>query len=363
MARALSACARSLSVLALDPALAEVDFTRALYIDTETTGLLGGTGTLPFLIGCARFELGSLVVEQLLLERPGHEGPMLRRLAELLAQASCIVSFNGKSFDWPLLRTRFIMNRVPAPKVPAHLDLLHCARRVYKRRLGSVRLIELEAAVLGFERIEDLPGELIPETYLGFLRGRTPGAALWPVVEHNRSDLVALPAMLGELVRRFAEPSAPELRQDARDQLGFAQVAARADDPQRALAFAQAAAESDVRGELAPEAMYLAGMLKLKVGDLAGAVCAFRDSLEASHGRAEASARAHLALAKMFEHRLKDPERAFFHAPHTGLAEGNEASARRVQRLQKKWQRCLGAASAEGTADVLRGGLLEKIVE
>jgi len=342
---ALSACSQALSVLALDPTLAGVDFSRALYIDTETTGLLGGAGTLPFLIGCARFEDDCLVVEQLLLERPGFEGAMLRRLGELLAQASCIVSFNGKSFDWPLLRTRFILNRVAAPRVPAHLDLLHCARRVYKRRLGSVRLIELEEAVLGFERVDDLPGELIPETYLGFLRGRTPGAALWPVVEHNRSDLVALPAMLGELVRCFSSAPAPELQQDARDQLGFAHVAARADDGPRALRFAEAAAVSDVRGELAPEAMYLAGVLRLKAGDLPGAVRSFKESLESAHGRAEASARAHLALAKLFEHQLKDPQSAAFHAPHTGAVEGDEASARRVMRLQRKWQRCLGASS------------------
>jgi uncharacterized protein YprB with RNaseH-like and TPR domain len=339
---ALAACPQALSILALDPTLSCVDFSRALYIDTETTGLLGGTGTLPFLIGCARFEAGCLVVEQLLLERPGLEAPMLSRLGELLADASCIVSFNGKSFDWPLLRTRFIMNRVPAPKVPAHLDLLHCARRVYKRRLGSVRLIQLEEAVLGFERVDDMPGELIPETYLGFLRGRISGAALWPIVAHNRSDLVALPAMLGELVRRFTEPapaSSQEREQDARDQLGFARVAARADDRQRALAFAESAAEADLRGELSPEAMYLAGVLKLKAGDLEGALQAFNASLAAACGRAEASAPAHLALAKMFEHRLKDPERACIHAAHTGPVEGPEASARRVSRLQRKSSR------------------------
>jgi uncharacterized protein YprB with RNaseH-like and TPR domain len=329
---ALEACARDLAVLALDPTLESIDFSRALYIDTETTGLLGGSGTLPFLIGLAWFEGRCLRVEQMLLERPGLEVPMLQRLAQVLAQASCIVSYNGKSFDWPLLRTRFIMNRVAAPKVPAHLDLLHCARRVYKRRLGAVRLINLDESILGFERVDDMPGELIPQTYLGFLRGQVAGGALLPVVDHNRHDLVALAAILGELVRRFRGEDA----QDARDQFGFASVAARAEDHSRALAFAEAAAEADIRGELAPEALYLAGELKLRAGEFHAALQAFLQSLEAAGFHEQHASRAHLALAKLCEHKLRDFQRALHHAQHTGPCEGEDGRARRVARLQRK---------------------------
>jgi tetratricopeptide (TPR) repeat protein len=319
--------------LALDPALEGVDFSRALYIDTETTGLSGGSGTLPFLIGMARFEGRELVVEQLLLERPGHEAAMLLRLAEEITRSSCIVSYNGKSFDWPLLRTRFILNRVPAPRVPAHLDLLHCARRVYKRRLGAVRLVHLEEQILGFTRVDDISGELIPQTYLGFLRGQVPARELVPIVDHNRHDLVALAAMQGELVRRFR---ALDASQDARDQLGFARVAARASDAQRALSFAHGAAEADVRGELAPEALYLAGELKLKQGDVEGARAAYLQSAESAPAHSEQAARAHLALAKLLEHRLKHYEQALLHAQHCGAVEGSEACARRVERLNRK---------------------------
>jgi hypothetical protein len=262
-----------------------------------------------------------------------------------------IVSFNGKSFDWPLLRTRFILQRLRAPALPGHLDLLHCARRIYKRRLGSVRLIELEQSLLGFERCDDLPGELIPETYLGFLRGRSPAAALWPIVDHNRSDLVALPALLGRLGHGFAASSEADatsvLRCDASDQLGFAQVAARAQDRgragehnralrQRALAFAEAAVAADLRGELAAEAMHLTGMLRLQDGDHAGAQLAFDRCIASAGGRHDLSARAHLALAKLFEHKFKDLNRAAMHAQHTGPAEGAQACARRIQRLQRK---------------------------
>jgi uncharacterized protein YprB with RNaseH-like and TPR domain len=333
VALALQSCAQDLSVLALDPTLAEVDIKRALYIDTETTGLMGGAGTLPFLIGMAWFEGECLVVEQLLLEKPGQEAPMLARLTERMALSSCIVSYNGKSFDWPLLRTRFILNRIAAPRVPAHLDLLHCARRVYKRRLGAVRLVHLEEQILGFTRVDDVAGELIPQTYLGFLRGTVEGAALGPIIEHNRHDLVALSAILGELVRRFR---GEHTTQDARDQLGFAHVAARAEDKERALSFAHGAAEADVRGEIAPQALFLAAELKLRAGDVQGAELALRSSLEAAVAHSEQAARAHLALAKLYEHKLKQPARALQHAQHTAASEGDEACKRRVERLRRR---------------------------
>jgi len=335
VALALSVAARDLSILALDPALEGVDFSRALYIDTETTGLAGGSGTIPFLVGMAWFEGRNLTVEQLLLEKPGHEGPILRRLAERLSRASCIVSYNGKSFDWPLLRTRFILNRVPAPAVPAHLDLLHCARRVYKRRLGAVRLVHLEEQVLGFTRVDDIAGEMIPQTYLGFLRGQVPASALEPIVEHNRSDLVALAAIMGELVRRFST----EHHQDARDSLGYAQVAARAEDHVRAVGLAEQAAEDDVRGELAPQALFLAGQLYARKGDFEAAIQRYEASIEAAAGDLSQAAPARLALAKLFERSKRDLAAALAHAWHTAPAEGDAARDKRVARLSLRIER------------------------
>ena len=113
---------------------------------------------------------------------------MLRRLGERIAAASCLVSYNGKTFDWPLLRTRFIMNRIPAPELPPHLDLLHCTRRVLKPSMGSVRLTEVERELLGFYREDDVDGALIPGLYLSYLRGGDP-EPLSGVLEHNRHDL------------------------------------------------------------------------------------------------------------------------------------------------------------------------------
>jgi uncharacterized protein YprB with RNaseH-like and TPR domain len=334
--RAARVHASEVALLALDAQLAGCELARALYIDTETTGLAGGSGTLPFLIGMAWFEDERLCVEQVLLPKPGHEGPMLARLAERIAAASVLVSYNGKSFDWPLLRTRFVLNRLAVPPLPPHLDLLHCARRVYKQRLGSVRLVHLEQELLGHERIDDLPGELIPQRYFEFMRGHADGATLKPILDHNRSDLVALPALLGELARRFALD--PTARQHACDQLAFARVAARAQERERAIAHAQAAIEGDVRGAWSAHAHLLLGELELKRGALQASIEAFERVLECAEAELE-RARAHLALAKLHEHKTKLYERALVHAACTLACEGEHARNRRVHRLTSRIER------------------------
>ncbi len=157
------ASAELLSLLALDPALARCDLAGALYLDTETTGLQGGTGTVAFLVGLGYWVgEGGLVVEQLLIRALGEEAPMLEHVAERIARASLLVTFNGKSFDLPLLRTRFALARIPMPDPPPHLDLLHVARRVHRARAREgrpfeCRLTSLERTVLGFERFYDTP--------------------------------------------------------------------------------------------------------------------------------------------------------------------------------------------------------------
>src|SRR5581483_1819887 len=203
------------------------------------TGLHGGAGTLPFVIGLAWFDGASLIVRQLFVPRPGHERPLLQRLAEQLACASLLVTFNGKCFDWPLLRARFVMNRIPLPPALPHLDLLHCARRVFKRRLGATRLQDLEAQVLGFHREDDIAGAEIPAVYFDWLRsGRS--HLIERVLEHNAQDIISMAAVLAELCRRFDVVADDD---PAEDCLGLARVSERSGDSSRAEALARAAAE------------------------------------------------------------------------------------------------------------------------
>jgi uncharacterized protein YprB with RNaseH-like and TPR domain len=180
------------------------DPERWLFLDTETTGLSGGTGTYAFLIGIAWWDSGGLQVEQFLMRDFSEEHSVLLELAERLAQRPVLVTFNGKTFDWPLLESRYLMTRtICVPQLTAHLDLLHPARAVWKLRLGSVRLMELEEHVLdarrlGWDRADDVPSNMIPQFYFDYLRGRSV-APLAGVVRHNRNDLRGLAALFGKL--------------------------------------------------------------------------------------------------------------------------------------------------------------------
>ncbi|MEM8608249.1 MAG: ribonuclease H-like domain-containing protein [Myxococcota bacterium] len=331
---ALDVCVDRLAQLALDPSLEGIDIRRALFFDTETTGLAGGTGTVPFLIGIAWFEDESLRVQQLFLPQLGREAPMLHWLRERIAMSSCVVSFNGKTFDWPLLRTRYIMNRVPAPELPPHVDLLHCARRVLRSRLGSVRLVELERKVLGMTRQDDVSGALIPQLYFDYLDGGEV-SPIAKVIEHNANDLIALAALIAKLVAHFDEVHGED---DPRDHLAYAKIADRTGDAGRARSFARAAADGGGSTGCTVEACLLTAKLARREGDADGEERALLEALDAADDELM-SAAARLALSKHYEHRRKDTERALEHARRTAAAEGDEACERRVARLERRLAR------------------------
>lgn len=175
-----------------------------LFLDTETTGLAGGTGTYAFLVGLAWWDSGGLQLEQMFLRDFSEEHSLLQELADRLSERPVLVTFNGKTFDWPLLENRFTMTRaIRVPQLAAHLDLLHPARALWKFRLGSVRLVELEqhvldAARLGWRREDDVIPAMIPQFYFDYLRGGS-GHPLVGVVKHNQMDLRGLAALFGKI--------------------------------------------------------------------------------------------------------------------------------------------------------------------
>ncbi|MFN7701954.1 MAG: ribonuclease H-like domain-containing protein [Deltaproteobacteria bacterium] len=291
VAGALGVSPRTLAALALDDTLVNVDPRRVLFLDTETTGLSGGTGTLPFLIGLAWFEDESLCLEQLLLRKPGEERPLLERLALRLASASAICTYNGKSFDWPLLRTRAVMNRVAVPAPAAHLDLLHCARRVFGPRLKEVRLVQMETEVLGLRREHDIDGAEIPARFWDFVRGAD-GSTLTPVIEHNANDLVALAALVAALAERWdgvLPHHAPE------DRLAVAKVAYRYGDHPRALERARAAADAGGASHVTTQALVLGAQAARKTDDRRVEEAMLLEALD--HAVGSERAQIHLALA------------------------------------------------------------------
>jgi uncharacterized protein YprB with RNaseH-like and TPR domain len=167
-----------------------------LLLDTETSGLAGGSGTFVFLLGLARVEDDTLVLRQYLATGFGGEQPMLAALRDELARTRCIVTFNGKSFDVPLLKTRFLLGREPPPfDGLAHCDLLHVTRRHLRDGWPDCRLRTTESRALGFERIGDLPGAEVPAAWRRWLT-HADAEGIIRVLEHNREDLVSLAAVV-----------------------------------------------------------------------------------------------------------------------------------------------------------------------
>lgn len=198
---ALSVSAEALRVLTRDAGLP--DARRLLFLDTETTGLSGGTGTYAFLVGAGFIEDDRFVVVQHFMRDLDEEPALLAAVAPLLERASGVVTFNGSGFDVPLLETRFILGRRRWPATLLHMDLMHPARRVWAARFVDCRLGTLEREVLGLKREDDVPGSLIPSLYFDFLRRRH-AAPLARVFTHNCDDVLSLVALLGWLGHALA---------------------------------------------------------------------------------------------------------------------------------------------------------------
>ena len=195
-------------------ALRDLDPRRLLFLDTETTGLSGGTGTYVFLVGVAFFsEAGDeVIVRQYFLSDVSAERCLLLALNDLFSNFAAVVTFNGKSFDWPLLETRFITSRLRCVlKDPPHLDMLGPSRRLWKERLDSCSLEMLETHILGVRRGFDVPGWRIPSLYFQYLHAGHVGHVL-PVFDHNEHDLLTLMALTGHVGRILDEPDEADLQ-------------------------------------------------------------------------------------------------------------------------------------------------------
>jgi uncharacterized protein YprB with RNaseH-like and TPR domain len=197
----------TLARLSRDSRLQSFDFRRTLFLDTETNGLAGGAGTYAFLIGVGYWQGDYFYIEQYFMRHPGEERAVLAHISTLLEQFDSFVTFNGKSFDIPVLETRYVLSRQPRPlRERLHLDLLHPARRFWKWRLESCALSQLEQHILGMARSEaDVPGYLIPYLYNTFLRDQN-AHPLKGIFYHNHQDLMALAALAVYMTRMVGDP-------------------------------------------------------------------------------------------------------------------------------------------------------------
>jgi uncharacterized protein YprB with RNaseH-like and TPR domain len=285
------------TIRVLAPALEQpIDARGLVFLDTETTGLAGGTGTYAFLVGLARFEGDVLRVTQLFMRDLDEEPALVAAVARCLDGAAGVVTFNGGGFDLPLLETRFILQRRRWPALLPHVDLMRPARRVWSEWLEDCRLGTLESRVLGVSRERDVSGALIPSLYFQYLRRRV-AAPLRDVLTHNRHDVLALVALLGRLRRAVEDADGLS----AEEQAGLGRLWERT-DVERACACYEAALASGLDGDQA----YGVRMRLARWEKRRARWAAARALWEAAVTAASFDPRPWEELAKFHEHRARD---------------------------------------------------------
>jgi uncharacterized protein YprB with RNaseH-like and TPR domain len=298
----------ALRLLAPDAPAIVADPQQWLFLDTETTGLAGGTGTYAFMVGLAWWDAGGLEVEQFFLREHSEEHSLLTALAERMAERSVLVTFNGKTFDWPLLETRYRMTRsIRTPEPRVHLDFLHPARNLWRLRLGSVRLAELERHVLGWNRNDNLPSEFIPQIYFDFLRGGSPDP-LVPIFHHNQMDLRGLAGLAGRVMQVLSDPERSAC--DAYELYGASRICERRGESTRARKLFQSTIEKGESEEFPEQAGRAArrslALIAKREGDHSAAV----EHWEKLAGGTREGLEAYEQLAIYHERHARQPELA-----------------------------------------------------
>lgn len=293
-----------LAAWAGDERLGRLALSQLALIDTETSGLSGGTGTYAFLVGAGRFVEEEFRLAMFFMRDPSEEAALLEALADFLAPCAALVTFNGKAFDAPLLRARYALHRIPCPFDGfSHLDLLPLARRLWRDRLPSRALKYLEEHILQAPRgVQEVPGYEIPWLYFDYLRSGD-AAPLKGVFYHNAMDIVAMAALLHLTASMLADPHGSDIAHGL-DIIALAKLFEdlnRPDDAARLY-------ERGLKTEL-PEPDFwqavrrLAGLQKRR-GDLETALKLWEQAA------AEGHVYAHIELAKYYEHTRKDPASA-----------------------------------------------------
>lgn len=294
---------REIALSALDEDLASFDPAKACFLDAETTGLAGGAGTVAFLIGIGYYSDNAFVLEQCFMRDYDDEPAMLLYLAEKLKGFETLVSYNGKSFDAPLLRSRFIQSRLafPLDEVP-HYDLVHAVRRLWKRRLKDCSLNNIEESVMGFVREGDVPGYLIPQLWFDYLEAED-GRPMEAVFMHHAWDILSLAALAGHLANCIAEKEGSTLFH-AEDQVSLIRLYFRNKEFDRVVEqgdkFLAASLVSDL---LRQDCLKLVGKAHKKLGNFEE----MHQVWETLHEEYPHDPEGAEHLSKFYEHQLRNP--------------------------------------------------------
>jgi uncharacterized protein YprB with RNaseH-like and TPR domain len=301
-----SASLINLSTWIGDPYLVKRDPESFVFLDTETSGLAGGTGTYAFLIGVGRFTADGFLLSQFFMRDPYEEPAQLAALQSALTDCEVLVTYNGKSFDVPLLNSRFVVNGEPPPlNSYTHIDLLHIARRIWRDRLESRTLGSIEANILELPRTEeDIPGWMVPTIYFDYIRSGD-ARPITNVLYHNAMDIISLASLLNRVSTMLDDPHGGAV-EDGIDLISMGKIFEDIGE----LAAAAECFESGLNYEL-PDSIRNQAFLRWSIMEKR------RNNLEKSIGLWKTAAGfkeiyAHEELAKVFEHRTKDFSQAIF---------------------------------------------------
>jgi uncharacterized protein len=311
---------------------------RTLFMDLETTGLAGGAGTYAFLVGCGWFDGGVFRLRQFFLADFGAERALLEALGELARTVACVVTYNGKAFDLPLLETRFSLQRMPTPFADVlHVDMLHPARRMWRQEEVECRLTYLEQALCGHEREDDVPGFEIPSRYFQYVRSGD-ARPIEAVLEHNRLDIVSLAMLTARAAQLLDE--GPSAAMTTREALGMGRLYERAGLVADAIASYIRAAEVADGANVRVEALRASAILLRRLRRYEEAAVRWRALLVAPHCPPAYAREANEALAVHHEHRARDLEAARMFAVQSLTLHATpvrqQATRHRLARLDRK---------------------------
>jgi len=331
-----------ISQWARDARISDIPLSKFAFLDTETSGLAGGTGTYAFLVGAARFVDGQFLLQQFFMRDPAEEPALLEGLSNFLAPCQALVTFNGKAFDAPLLSTRYSMHRIPVPyRDYSHLDLLPLARRLWRDRLPSRALKYLEENILGLTRSADeVPGYEIPWLYFDYLRTGD-ARQLAGVFYHNAMDVVAMAALLSHINNILETPYDGHV-QHGLDFVALAKLFEDLGQWDEAARLFERGLESGLSESDFSVAVRRLSILQKKRGDLSEAIRLWEDAAAQGH------LYAFVELAKHYEHKSRDIKTALKWTKSAMKCAKNmempaymrkhwlDEIARRLERLERK---------------------------
>jgi len=329
------------------------DIRKCLFLDTETTGLSGGAGTVAFLVGLGWIEGNSFVVKQYLMRDYSDEAEMLSLISEKMRAFDICCTFNGKTFDLPLIKTRLTMCRMQDKwRELDQLDLLAPSRRTWKLRLGSCRLARIEEYILGQGREGDLPGSEVPKRYFSFLKSGDM-TLLQDIIDHNRQDIYTLGTLLAHLCELYANPVQEGHKEDlfsmgkalecrgefkvARELYRLAAVPTRAGS-------ISALKTGDALSAQASWRLYLLAKKNRDTEEM-------REILERMALRRQMRGEIYVELAKLYEHRYKNYRRALRYADiaaRYACERDMDALNKRKKRLEEKIEKESGRNNKNG---------------